>query len=170
MSDYTIENNVLIRYLGNSEHVTIPDGVETIGRFAFKQSRKTLKSVTIPDSVHDIGDGAFDTCINLEAVSFGKNIKRICNGAFNSCKSLTSISLPEGLERIDLAAFQSCASLKDVYIPDSVTRIGNSAFYLCNIKDVSIPAGCNCDYTAFDRSCSVTRRNSEPQQSRELTV
>ena len=89
--------------------VTIPDGVTTIGEYAF-QYCSSLTSIYIPDSVTTIGSGAFYYCSNLTKVKFGEN------------SQLTSI----GSE-----AFYYCFSLISIYIPDGVTTIGSRAFYNC---------------------------------------
>ena len=49
------------------ESIDIPEGVSTIGRWAFYESNN-LKSVTIPNSVTDIQQNAFYNCVNLKTV------------------------------------------------------------------------------------------------------
>lgn len=53
-----INDNELIRYIGNSEHVIIPDHIISIGSNAFSRCQ-TIKTVTIPDSVSHIGNSVF---------------------------------------------------------------------------------------------------------------
>lgn len=168
-ADEIIRFGELVRYTGNEEHVVLPDSVDQIGRYAFKDSRITLKSVVLPDSIRIINDGAFENCINLEHITLSKNTEYIGRCAFAGLHSLKEIELPEGLKKIAFGAFQSCPNLTGITIPDSVQSIGNSAFFNCGITSVSIPAGCDCDATAFDRTCDVTRRNSTPKQSNKQT-
>ena len=65
------------------EHVIIPDGVKTIGKYAFANCH--VKSVIIPDSVTEISESAFSSCSNLETVIFGKNVESIGDKAFGAC-------------------------------------------------------------------------------------
>ena len=85
----------------------IPDGVTTIGGYAFEYCR-SLTSVTIPDSVTTIGESAFAWCSGLTSVTIGYSVTTIGDYAFQGCDSLTSVT-----------------------IGDSVTTIGYGAFYYC---------------------------------------
>ena len=67
-SDFVIENGVLTKYVGPGGDVVIPDGVTSIGGYAFSFCEK-LKSIMIPESVTSIGDRAFSGCRNLESVT-----------------------------------------------------------------------------------------------------
>ena len=64
MSDFIIENGVLIKYKGSEEAVVIPDGVTEIGDRAFACCMN-LQYVTLPESVTYIGEDAFSECENL---------------------------------------------------------------------------------------------------------
>ena len=109
--------------------VTIPDGVTSIGEYAFCASR--LTSVTIPDSVISIGDYSFQDCSSLLSVTIPDSVTSIGNTAFYYCTNLTSVTIPDGVTSIGEYAF--CASrLTSVTIPDSVAFIGKSAFERCS--------------------------------------
>ncbi|MDD2349366.1 MAG: leucine-rich repeat domain-containing protein, partial [Kiritimatiellae bacterium] len=66
---------------GVSGHVTIPDGVTSIGDFAFFGC-PALTSVTIPDSITYIGRAAFAGCPVLHTVVLGSSLDNIGNWAF----------------------------------------------------------------------------------------
>ena len=53
-NDFVIEDGVLKRYIGSGGDVAIPDGVISIGNYAFRCC-DNLTSVTIPDGVASIG-------------------------------------------------------------------------------------------------------------------
>ena len=61
------DGRTLIR--GVNWNVTIPDGVTSIGAYAFSGC-SGLTSVTIPSSVTDIGYGAFDGCTSLKNIEW----------------------------------------------------------------------------------------------------
>jgi len=50
-SDFTIENGVLTKYIGNREQVIIPSSVTSIGDNAFEEENSNITSITIPNSV-----------------------------------------------------------------------------------------------------------------------
>ena len=114
-------------YIGSDTNVTIPDGVTSIGNYAFSYC-KSLTSVTIPESVKSIGKSAFRNCDNLTAVTIPESVKSIGDSAFYYCDSLTSVTIPNSVTSIGEEAFSHCDSLTSVTIPDSVTSIGENAF------------------------------------------
>lgn len=89
----------------------IPDGVTSIGSYAFQGTR--LKEITIPDCITNIGSWAF------------------------SDSSLKMITISARITSIDKCVFLNCTALTDIIIPDSVTAIGDWAFDGCsNLKDI----------------------------------
>ena len=159
MSDFQIENGVLVKYTGKGGDVVIPDGVTSIGNEAFYACRG-LTSVTIPDGVMSIEDDAFRYCENLTSVTISDSVTSIGDRAFSSCSSLSSVTIPDSVTSIGDGAFSGCDDLADdsglviirnvlhhckesmtsVTIPDGVTSIEDSAFEECrNLKNVTIP-------------------------------
>ena len=63
-NDFILENNTLIKYVGNDSNIVIPPSVTTIGKEAFKGC-SSLTEVIIPDSVTTIGKGSFPSNITL---------------------------------------------------------------------------------------------------------
>lgn len=88
--DFVIENNVLVRYTGDEEVVTIPDGVQKIADEVFKYCDMT--KVIIPNSVKEIGEAAFEDCIYLTEIKFGTSVTTIGAEAFKDCSKLESVS------------------------------------------------------------------------------
>ena len=151
-NDFVIEDGMLVEYVGRGVDVEIPDGVISIGDYAFHDCSR-LTSVTIPDSVTSIGDAAFYCCDNLTNVTISHSVKTIGSGAFWWCKNLTSVNIS------DLAAWCKICFGKavnpwfadhslylngvpatDLVIPDGVTSIGDYAFERCsNLSSVTIP-------------------------------
>ena len=71
-------------------NVTIPDGVKTIGPYAF-WGCKSLKSITIPDSVEIIDKSAFADCTNLKTAIIPHSLKRMGESVFACCRKLKQI-------------------------------------------------------------------------------
>lgn len=109
---FTIENGVLVRYLGEEEAATIPGGVTTIDRRAFL-GKQALVAVTIPESVTEIENFAFAGCNALTALTLPKALARLGKEAFRGC-ALTAIHIPAALTEIGEAAFAECAALTTI--------------------------------------------------------
>lgn len=139
MSDFQIENGVLVKYKGKAVDVTIPDSVSSIGEEAFSWC-SSLTSITIPDSVSSIGDRAFNECSSLTNITIPDSVSAIGYFAFFWCSSLTSINLPDSVSSIGDRAFYCCRNLTSITIPGAVSSIGNEAFSGCNkLKSINIP-------------------------------
>lgn len=87
---------------------------------------------TIPDGVTSIGREAFRDCDGLTSISIPNSVTSIGEYAFWSCNGLQSINIPDSLTSIENYVFYGCASLTSVTIPNSVTSIGNGAFSSCS--------------------------------------
>ena len=157
---FTKDGKQLIWYPSykNSESYTIPDGVETIGDYAFGGAR-LLASVTIPKSVTEIGSYAFRSCQKLSSVTFveGSELTSIGHKAFSENKVLSSITIPEGVTTIGERAFYNCESLSSVTIPEGVTNIGKETFLWCiALTNVTIPSSVTeIGYAAFSNCNSL---------------
>ena len=119
--------------------ITIPDGVTSIGAWAFCNCTG-LTSIIIPNSVTSISFSAFADCCNLASITIPKGVTNIGNRAFQNCSSLTSITIPNSVTSIGYLAFSGCNSLKSVTIPGHVKSIEWETFQNCNnLKSVTIP-------------------------------
>ena len=110
--DFLIDGSTLVRYVGQSEYVRIPDGIINIGAESFHNAR--VVSVEIPDSVTEIREGAFSGCERLERIRLSTRLLVIRKNAFQGCVSLSDIALPASLQEIDKAAFSACSELPAV--------------------------------------------------------
>ena len=91
---FTYDGKRIIQYPAGSTATsyTIPDGVETIGAFAFAYSNN-LTSVTIPNTVTSIGTCAFSDCSGLTTMSIPSSVTYIGDEAFGYCSGLTTVTL-----------------------------------------------------------------------------
>jgi len=128
-SSLTIKDGVLVKCNKTTTSVFIPDGVTSIGRYAFELCT-SLTNVIIPASVTSIRDYAFELCTSLTNATIGSSVTSIGRYAFAGCTSLTSVTIPNSVTSIGNWAFYNCYNLTNVIIPASVTNFEVSAFPL----------------------------------------
>ena len=139
--DFRIQDGVLKGYRGKGGHVVIPNGVTSIGDFAFHYC-SSLTSVAIPDGVTSIREYTFKNCENLTSITIPDGVTAIGDKAFKECKSLTSITIPDSVTFIGKNAFEDCESLKSIVFPSGGKFISNSTFEGCSsLTSVTIPDG-----------------------------
>ena len=129
------------------ENINIPDGVETIGNFAFMETN--LQSIDIPASVTSMGNQAFTMCKRMTSINVNKN-----NPKYYSLRGVLYAKPAEGQSVKKLLAYPSGKS-SDTYdfqigangvtnhysILPSVEEIGDSAFFGCEkLEDIKLPA------------------------------
>lgn len=135
-------------------HVTLPEGIEEIGLFAF--SRSSISSVVIPEGTKEICYGAFYHCDKLEKVILPKTIENVEPKAFKNTLWVEEfenngkedylisgnvlvayrginkeITIPEGVTVIAGEVFANNAQITGVTLPESLVTIGESAFEGC---------------------------------------
>ena len=168
-SDFIIENGELTKYLGPGGDVVIPEGVTSIGGWAFS-SCISLTSVIIPEGVTSINIEAFGCCRSLTSATIPDSVTSIGVSAFEKTAlsedeshwengvlylgkhlikakgTLTdAYEIRQGTRCISDSAFYNCSSLTSVTIPESVTSIGDRAFYNCSsLTSVTIPETVTC--------------------------
>lgn len=139
MDEFTIKENKLLEYLGSSEDVIIPDGIEVICRGAFRNN-KSIKSVVIPNSVVFIDNRAFFSCTALKSIKVSENIRAMGQYVFAGCSSLESVSIPGSLKSINYCTFKGCDSLREVFLHIGTQRISESAFSKCvSLQNITLP-------------------------------
>lgn len=175
------ENNKLVVYQTNEEHITIPDGVTEIPA-AFFSGNTTLKTVDL-NNVTVIGEQAFYGCTALERVIGGNNITVIQANTFEGCVNLVEFDCSNltrvgsfafyetALKRIDLRsavriedqAFTRCVNAEYVFLGENIEYIGDFAFSgysdggVANLYEVYLP---NLTYMGFCAFANVTTLKS----------
>ena len=74
----------------NLKSISLPEGLETIGDYAFEGCTK-LSHLQL-DKVETLGIYAFNKCTDLGNVEFGPNLVLIKNSAFSNCANLANVS------------------------------------------------------------------------------
>ena len=123
--DDGVQNGLtLMKYVGASSEVIVPDGVTKLQSNAFSDC-KTLTKVTLPAGVTELPNSLFSDCAALSEIVIPDGVTAIGDSAFKSCASLTEIVLPQGLKRIDGYVFLGCTGLSYIDIPDGLETAGN---------------------------------------------
>ena len=134
----------------NIVRVSIPEGVESIGNYAFSGCR-ALTSVTLPESLTSMGYGLIeDTAV--ESITIPKNVAECrydvyppYGGPLAGCKTLKNVVFEAGMTTIPSNVCKSSGNtsyIESVIIPDSVENIGGSAFDGCDhLKEINISEG-----------------------------
>lgn len=133
-----LNDRFLYEYVGEDEHIEIPDGIVYLCDRAF--SRRYFKTVSIPESVKYI-NGAFEFC-SVEELVIPDTVNQDSNMRFNHSGNLKRVVLPDHLTTITNSAFYECAALESIHIPAHITEIGPSAFAKCKaLKEITLPDG-----------------------------
>ena len=127
--------NTTISYTYNYKKITLPEGVKTIGRYAFAEN-KNLKEVVLPQTLTDFGYCAFMNCKNLESVNIPGGIECLPDFLFSGCAKLDTLALPDGIRIIcDNAISVLSADL----LPNSIEYLGKELFTGCTEETVTLP-------------------------------
>lgn len=140
MTDFEIEDGVLIKYHGHSQEVVVPEGTIAIGDSAFKDN-KSIVTVELPSSLYRIDKFAFAGCANLSLINLPDSLTKICAFAFSSCYILTLAKkeLPQSLIDIEEEAFSNCRHLIELVFPSKLDSIGERAFFHCeSLKKIKL--------------------------------
>jgi hypothetical protein len=117
-SDFQMDNDTLVKYVG------------------------TASSVSIPANVKKIGAEAFSGNTTLTAVSIGSGVKEIEYGAFKDCPYLTTVVLPDTLETLGNSVFSNDVSLKSISFKDNLKNLGTGVFAGCKqLTTISVSEG-----------------------------
>jgi hypothetical protein len=139
----------LMGYTGTDTDLTLPANCKgnnyEVYKYAFYE-RDDLTSVTIPEGVTSIGNYAFFQCLSLTAV-YITDLAAWCNIEFGNASAnplpcaknlylngqlVTALEIPSGITVIKDYAFCHCSNLISVTILAGVITIGNSAFEKSN--------------------------------------
>ena len=154
--EYYSDMNCLIKrgdntvILGGNE-VTIPDGIDTIGEYAFAGRNIEMLNLT---SIKVIGKSAFRGCSSLTDIQL-EEVKSIGSGCFSACSNLSTIQLKQ-VETIGEKAFSNCASLTDIHL-EEVKSIGSECFLNCsNLSTIQLKQVETIGEKAFSNCASLT--------------
>lgn len=164
----TEENNMTIAPFLRSAitSVIIPEGVTTIGKNSFRNSRQ-LTSVTLPSTLTTIEENAFSDCIALKTITIPDSVTFIGSSVFSST-GITSITWPASVPVINSGMFWQCSNLKTVVIPEGVTEISGQAFTLTAITSIELPSTIEIIGSGAFSSCTSLTTISVPDSVTEI--
>lgn len=109
--------------------------VTTIGRSAFN-SCGNITSISLPEGLETIGDYAFVGC-GFTEIKLPSTLQKIGKEAFWNCCMKTMI-IPEGVKTIGDFAFANMYNLTQLDLPNSLTKTGYKLIFGCNqLKSVN---------------------------------
>jgi hypothetical protein len=113
--------------VSNLKKVILPDGVETIGSYAFANCN-SLEYINLPNTIKEIKGYCFNKCILKSLTSLPKSLETIGNYAFASSDICFS-ALPENVQNIGMAVFYFSTFRTDSFEwPESITKIPDLTF------------------------------------------
>lgn len=156
MSDFLIQDNILMKYTGSDSSVVIPEGVTQIGSWAFTDNTN-ITSIVIPGSVTTIMNHAFSGCTQLKEISIPQSVKVIKDGVFYRCSALEKVNFPHGNISLGDGIFRGCLKMKKLEIPQGMEKINGDSFRgIENLQTIVIPASVrNIASLAFSGSKQV---------------
>lgn len=149
---FSEDGKILESYKGEDLFVSIPEGIEEIGKYAFNNCNK-MRGIDIPKGVRTIGNNAFFGCDNLQSIELPDSVQKIEHHAFNGCRKVTTIDLPNSLKIIEGGAFNYLTSLEKIYIPSSVEYFCDTFYYTPALQEIHVSWRNldNINIKAFDR-------------------
>lgn len=98
----------------------LPQGLDSIGDYAFNNCRSMSGQLKLPSSLRHIGRGAFFGATAVtKSVALPTGIKRTTPGAFAYMSSLKGVELHEGVEYIAPSTFECDGALSTIKSPNT---------------------------------------------------
>ena len=137
------------------KEVVIPDTVEEIGNYAFREAGYSGAELAVPDNITTIGEGAFWNSVFVIA-NIPQKTTKISDFAYSGCTFKHGAGIPSGVNTIGKSAFSAC-TMDSVVIPSSVTELPNCVFADAKFDSLTLHDNIySIDDNAFAAS-SVTR-------------
>lgn len=140
MPDYSFSievriNEYITEYQGKNSltKVNLPNGLTSIGEWAFFQCAGLSYDLVIPNTVVTINNGAFIRCSGLTGeLNIPGSVRTIGSQAFMGCGFTGRLEIPSTVKTINSGAFQNCEGFTgDLIIPNSITVIESQTFEYC---------------------------------------
>ena len=117
LSDFEIQDHVLVKYKGKKSNITIPDIVESIASQSFS-GNTNIEYVLIAGNVNTVEAHAFINCPHLFSVALADGVRNIKKGAFINCSRLEKVYISRSVTIIEPFVFWGCGALKEIMVND----------------------------------------------------
>ena len=124
-----IIGHVFLRYSGNDEVITIPEGITGIAAYAFYDC-ENLKEIVLPESLRYLGSYAFSYCENLSSLHIPQNVEEIGDNPIDDAGCMVDFSVTSDSERY---------VVKDALLYDNQTQTVIASW--SHDSSVTIPKG-----------------------------
>lgn len=121
------ENQLVLSGSGNM--VDFPNGITE--DIPWRHWRSNIHSITISEGIESIGDFAFVSCANLTSIEIPQTVTTIGRRVFISCESLPEITIPNQISVIRDSVFMGCTALGEISLPNTIKTIEENAFCDC---------------------------------------
>ena len=134
----------------------IPDRMfQSCSKFEFTTGCGDDLTIIIPEGVKSIGAFAFYECQQFDTIVLPSTLTKIGKQAFDSCRRMASITIPEATTSIGDNAFNTCAKLKTVTFSTNV-KLGKDLFLgTKKIEVINVKAGTEAEAFANEWKAHV---------------
>lgn len=141
-------------YGTNFTTVSFPEGLISLGDYAFSNCLALTEISGLPETLNQIGDYCFYNSTNLAGdIVVPSNTKTIGIRAFSPC-AITSVTL-QGDTSVGVGAFYQCEKIKKIDLGDGKTSLGESCFALCSeVEELNVGNGVDSIPNGAFSSCA----------------
>ena len=139
--DFIIEENRVMKYIGNDRNVRVPEGIEELESSSFWDNQN-IETVILPESLKNMGGDTFYNCRNLRKINIPSSVITMGNNPFAGCPNVEIENHSKSFIYQNGALFTSdrktliYVSIKgeetEFVVPQGVTLICKHAFFLCD--------------------------------------
>lgn len=140
-NDFIIEENRVMKYLGKSKVVVVPNGITELESSSFWDNQY-IEEIILPETLENLGGDTFYYCKNLKKITIPKNVKIMGNNPFAGCPKVVVTNESPYFKMINGALYTSdmetmiyCSILgndKEFIVPEGVKIICKHTFYCCD--------------------------------------
>ena len=121
----------------NIEGLVCSSTISSLGGWVCRDAKK-LRTVSLNDGLETIGQYAFYNCSALEEIVIPETVRTIELYCFNGCSNLNKVNVPEGITTINNYTFANCPNLKLLELPSTIRQINNYSLTFGNNGDATL--------------------------------